>query len=85
MFPVTCAWLRSRVAYYGVGFLWNRATVATEERLEQLGQALQQAGTALQAANHRIGTLETAAVAPAPLVTTTSSASMVDMRVLGKP
>ena len=57
----------------------------SEERLEQLEQALQQAGTALQAANYRIATLETAAGAPTPPVTTTSSASMVDMRVLGKP
>ena len=57
----------------------------SEERLEQLEQALQQAGTALQAANYRIATLETAAGAPATLVTTTSSASMVDMRVLGNP
>ena len=60
--------------YYGVGLLWNRVTMATsEERLEQLEQALQQAGTALQAANHRIATQETAAGAPAPPVTTTSS------------
>ena len=50
----------------------------SEERLEQ-------AGTALQAANYRIATLETAAGAPATPVTTTSSASMVDMRVHGKP
>ena len=57
----------------------------SEERLEQLEQALQQAGNALQAANCRIATLETAAGAPATPVTTTSSASMVDMHVLGNP
>ena len=57
----------------------------SEERLEQLEQALQQAGTALQAANCKIATLETAAGARATPATTTSSASMVDMRVLGKP
>ena len=57
----------------------------SEERLEELEQALLQAGTALQAANFRIARLETSAGAPAPPVTTTSSASMVDMRVLGKP
>ena len=76
MFPVTCAWLRSRVACCGVGLLWNRVTMATsEERLEQLEQTLQQAGNALQAANYRIATLETAAGAPATPVTTTSSTS----------
>ena len=53
--------------------------MATEERLEQLERSLQQAGNALQAANYRISSLETAAG------TTTSAASMVDMRVLGKP
>ena len=53
--------------------------MATEERLEQLERSLQQAGSALQAANYRISSLETAAG------TTTSAASMVDMRVLGKP
>ena len=62
------------IAYCGVGLLCNRVTMATsEKRLEQLEQALQQAGTALQAVNYRIATLETAAGAPAPLVTTTSS------------
>ena len=53
--------------------------MATEERLEQLERSLQKAGSALQAANYRISSLETAAG------TTTSAASMVDMRVLGKP
>ena len=53
--------------------------MATEERLEQLERSLQQAGSALQAANSLISSLETAAG------TTTSAASMVDMRVLGKP
>ena len=53
--------------------------MATEERLEQLVRSLQQAGSALQAANYRISSLERAAG------TTTSAASMVDMRVLGKP
>ena len=53
--------------------------MATEERLEQLERSLQQAGSALQAANYRISSLETAACA------TTSAASMVDMRVLGEP
>ena len=48
-----------------------------QERLEQLEQALQRAAG--------LRHLETAAGAPAPPVTTTSSASMVDMRVLGKP
>ena len=52
--------------------------MATEERLEQLERSLQQAGSALQTANYRISSLETAAG-------TTTSASMVDMRVLGKP
>ena len=47
--------------------------------LEQLERSLHQAGNALQAANYRIASLETAAG------TTTSAASMVDMRVLGKP
>ena len=65
--------------------LSNCATVVLpEERLDKLEQALQQAGTALQAANCRISTLETAAGALATSATTTS-ASMVDMRVLGKP
>ena len=53
--------------------------MATEERLEQLERSLQQAGNALQAANSWISSLETAAG------TTTSAASMVYMRVLGKP
>ena len=53
--------------------------MAAEERLEQLERSLQQAGNALQAANYRISSLETA---PG---TTTSAASMVDLRVLGKP
>ena len=58
----------------------------SEERLEQLERSLQQAGSALQAANCRITTLETAAgAATTPSATTTPSASMVDMRVLGKP
>ena len=35
--------------------------MATEERLEQLERSLQQAGSALQAANYRISSLETAA------------------------
>ena len=52
----------------------------SEERLEQLERSLQQAGNALQAANYRIATLETAAGAPTPPATTTPSASMVDMR-----
>ena len=34
--------------------------MATEERLEQLERSLQQAGNALQAANYRISSLETA-------------------------
>ena len=38
----------------------------SEERLEQLERSLQQAGNALQAANYRIATLETAAGAPTP-------------------
>ena len=53
--------------------------MATEERLEQLERSLQQAGTALQAANYRIASLESAAG------TTITAASMVDMRELGKP
>ena len=53
--------------------------MATEERLEQLERSLQQAGNALQDANYRITSLENA------VGTTTSAASMVDMRVLGKP
>ena len=53
--------------------------MATEERLDQLERSLHQAGNALQAANYRIASLQTAAG------TTTSAASMVDMRVLGKP
>ena len=53
--------------------------MAAEERLEQLERSLQQAGNALQAANYRISSLQTA------LGTTTSAASMVDLRVLGKP
>ena len=56
----------------------------SEERLEQLERSLQQAGSALQAANYRIATLESAAGATTPTATT-PSASMVDMRVLGKP
>ena len=40
---------------------------ASDERLEQLEQALQQAGTALQAANYRIAALEASAGAPATL------------------
>ena len=48
--------------------------------MEQLERSLQQAGTAVQAANYRISTLE-----PAAPTATTPSASMVDMRVLGKP
>ena len=57
----------------------------SKERLEQLERALQKAGAALQAGNYRIATLETAAGARAHPVATTSSASMVDLRVLGKP
>ena len=53
--------------------------MVSEERLEQLERSSQQAGTALQAANYRIASLESAAG------TTTTAASMVDMRVLGKP
>ena len=53
--------------------------MAAEERLEQLERSLQQAGNALQAANYRIASLESAAG------TTTTAASVVDMRVLGKP
>ena len=65
-----CGWWRSPVAYNGVGLHWNRVPKATsEERLEQLEQALHQAGNALQAANYRITTLETAAGSPATLVT----------------
>ena len=86
LFPVTCAWWRSRVAYFGVGLLlWNRVTMTSSEaRLEQLERSLQQAGSALQAANCRIATLESAAGATTPTATT-PSALMVDMRVLGKP
>ena len=51
----------------------------SDERLEKLERSLQQARNALQAVNYRISSLETAAG------TTTSSPSMVDMRVLGKP
>ena len=51
----------------------------SEERLEQLERSLQQTGSALQAASYRISSLEAAAGV------TTSSASMVDMRVLGTP
>ena len=50
-----------------------------EERLEQLERSLHLAGNALQAANNRIASLESAAG------TSTAAASMVDMRVLGKP
>ena len=57
----------------------------SEERLEQLERSLQQAGSALQASNYRIATLETAAGAGTPPATTTPSASMVDMRVLWTP
>ena len=58
----------------------------SEERLEQLDRSLQQAGSALQAANYRTATLETVAgAATTPLAMTTPSASVVDMRVLGKP
>ena len=57
----------------------------SDERLERLEQALQQTGNALKAANYRIATLVAAAGALATPATTTSSASMVDMRVLGKP
>ena len=53
--------------------------MVSEERLEQLERSSQQAGTALQAANNRIASLESA------VRTTTTAASMVDMRVLGKP
>ena len=57
----------------------------SEERLEQLERSLQQAGSALRAANYRIATLESAAGATTPTAMTTPSASIVDMRVLGKP
>ena len=50
----------------------------SEERLEQLERSLHQAGTALQAANYSIATLETVAGAPTRPSTTTPSASMVD-------
>ena len=56
----------------------------SEARLEQLKRSLQQARSAQQAAKYRIASLESAAVATTPIATT-SSASMVDMRVLGKP
>ena len=49
------------------------------ERLEQLERSSHLAGNALQAANNRIAFLESAAG------TSTAAASMVDMRVLGKP
>ena len=39
----------------------------SDERLEHLEQALQQAGTALQAANYRIAALEASAGVPATL------------------
>ena len=58
----------------------------SEEILKQLERSLQQAGSALHAANYRIATLESAAgTATTPTATTTPSASMVDMRVLEKP
>ena len=56
----------------------------SEERLE-LERSPQQAGSALQAANNRIATLESAAGATTPTAMTTPSASMVDTCVLGKP
>ena len=56
------------------------ALVTSEKRLEQ---TLQQVGIAL-ATNYRISTLESAAGATTPTAAT-SSASMVDMHVLGKP
>ena len=52
--------------------------MVSEERLEQLERSLHLAGNALQAANNRIASLESAAG------TSTAAASMV-MRVLGKP
>ena len=54
----------------------------SQERLEQLEQSLQQPGSALQGANYRIATLESAAGATTHTATT-PPASMVDMRVLG--
>ena len=51
----------------------------SEERVDQLERSLQQAGNALQAANFRIATLETAAGALTPPATITPSASMVDI------
>ena len=57
---------------------------ASEERLEQLERSPQQGESALQAANYRIATLESAAGATTPTATT-SSASMVDVHVLGNP
>ena len=58
----------------------------SEERLEQLEQALHQAWTALQGANNRITALETVnATTTTGTPATTPSASMVDMRMLGKP
>ena len=53
--------------------------MVSEERLEQLERSLHLADNALQAANNRIASLESAAG------TSTTAASMVDMRVLGKP
>ena len=48
----------------------------SEERQEQLDRSLQQAGSALQAANYKIATLEPAAgTATTPTATTTPSAS----------
>ena len=53
--------------------------MVSEERLEQLERSLHLAGNALQAADNRIASLESAAG------TSTAAASMVDMRVLGRP
>ena len=53
--------------------------MVSEERLEQLERSLHLAGNALQAANNMIASLESAAG------TSTTAASIFDMRVLGKP
>ena len=53
--------------------------MVSEERLEQLERFLHLAGNALQAANNRIASSESAAG------TSTAAVSMVGMHVLGKP
>ena len=57
----------------------------SDEQLEQLERSLQQARSALFAANYKIATLVSAAGTATAPTATTPSASMVDMRVLGKP